>query len=173
MEWAWAPPTTRQENLSGEPFESGSPVHDLVLMAAALERSQEIPPGSRSRCPPAAAATLPDGTLALPTGLLPLSTAVRGAKPGEVITLWANGLGPTSPAYPDGQVVTSQNRGVLTSTYSVLIGGKPAIVEYAGLVGSGLYQVNCLIPQIASGDATVVLSVAGASSQTAYIYVGQ
>ena len=120
-----------------------------------------------------AIATLPDGTLALPAGLLPASAAVRGAKPGDTIALWASGLGPTSPAYPDGQVVTVQNRGTITSPYSVLIGGKPAVVQYAGLVGAGLYQVNVVVPQVAAGDASIVMTVAGVVTQNLYVYIGQ
>jgi uncharacterized protein (TIGR03437 family) len=31
----------------------------------------------------------------------------RPARPGEIITLWCAGLGPTSPGYPDGTVISN------------------------------------------------------------------
>jgi pseudomonalisin len=119
-----------------------------------------------------AASILPDGAYAIPAGLVPGAPA-RAARPGEVVALWATGLGPTTPQYPDGKVVTVQNRGVLASPYSLLVGGKPAQVDFAGLVFAGGYQVNFHVPQLPAGDATVVLTVAGVPTQTAYIYVGQ
>lgn len=121
-----------------------------------------------------AISTLPDGALVMPAGLLPPGTAARGAKAGEVISLWATGLGPTDPPYPDGQVVTPGNSGVLTSSYSVSIGGQPVEVDFAGLVGPGLYQINVHVPQLPPGDASVLVTVAGVSAQAnANIYIGQ
>jgi uncharacterized protein (TIGR03437 family) len=120
-----------------------------------------------------AIATLPDGANPIPAGLVP-GAFVRAAKVGDVVALWATGLGPTNPTIPDGQVVTVQNRGVLTSPYSLLIGGQAANIQYAGLVEAGVYQVNFVVPQLPPGDASVKLTVAGVSTQAnAYIYIGQ
>jgi uncharacterized protein (TIGR03437 family) len=115
-----------------------------------------------------------DGSYAVPSGLLPPGAPVRAAKPGDVIGLWATGLGPTAPQYPEGQVVTVQTRGILTVPSTVTIGGKNAPIDWAGIVGAGLYQVNFHVPQLPPGDASIVLTVNGVPSQPGkYIYIGQ
>ena len=120
-----------------------------------------------------AVASLPDGVYPIPPNLIAGALA-RAARPGDVVALWATGLGSTNPAIPDGQVVTVANRGVLTSSYSLTVGGKPATIQYAGLVQAGVYQVNFVVPQLPPGDASVSLTVAGVPTQTtANIYIGQ
>ncbi len=91
-------------------------------------------------------------------------TTASPAKPGEVIVLWGTGFGPASPAVPAGQVFSgaSQLAGV-----TVTIGGQPATVDFAGVVGAGLVQINVHVPSsINDGDAVVVATVGGASTQT-------
>jgi uncharacterized protein (TIGR03437 family) len=39
-------------------------------------------------------------------------------------------------------------------------------VAYAGLVGSGLYQINVTVPNLPSGDAAVAAAIDGVSTQT-------
>ena len=120
-----------------------------------------------------AISTLPDGAYAIPSGLLPAGANVRAAKPGDVLAFWATGLGPTNPPYPEGQVVTLQDRGSLTSTVTVTIGGKNATVESAGIVSAGLYQINAQVPDVPAGDNAVVVTVGGVPTQSgANIYVG-
>jgi len=48
---------------------------------------------------------------------------------------------------------------------SVRIGGMPATVEFAGLVGAGLYQFNVVVPNTFGGDQAVVAEIGGLSSQ--------
>jgi len=92
-------------------------------------------------------------------------TAAAPAKPGEVIILWGTGFGPANPAVPAGQVFSGANR--LANTVTVLIGGQPAAVDFAGVVGAGLVQINVHVPSsIGNGDAGVVASVGGVSTQT-------
>jgi uncharacterized protein (TIGR03437 family) len=120
-----------------------------------------------------AISTLPDGAYAIPSGLLPAEANVRAAKPGDVLAFWATGLGPTTPPYPEGQVVTPQNRGILASLATVAIGGKNATVEWAGIVGAGLYQINAQVPDVPAGDNAVAVTVGGVPAQSgANIYVG-
>jgi uncharacterized protein (TIGR03437 family) len=120
-----------------------------------------------------AISTLPDGAYAVPSGLLPAGANVRAAKPGDVLAFWATGLGPTTPQYPEGQVVTVQNRGILASPATVTIGGKNATVAWAGIVGAGLYQINAQVPDVPPGDNVVLVTVAGVPAQSgANIYVG-
>jgi uncharacterized protein (TIGR03118 family) len=95
------------------------------------------------------------------SGLVPGSTP---AKPGETITTWLTGLGPTTPAYPDGQVLTTSYP--CSGTPTVMVGGTPATVTYAGLVVAGVYQVNVTIPMTApDGDLPVTLQIGGTSTQ--------
>jgi uncharacterized protein (TIGR03437 family) len=86
------------------------------------------------------------------------------AKPGEVIILWGSGFGPASPAVPAGQVFTGANK--LANPVTVTIGGQPAAVDFAGVVGAGLVQINVHVPSsINAGDAAVIATVGGISTQ--------
>jgi len=92
-------------------------------------------------------------------------TTAAPAKPGEVIILWGTGFGPANPAVPAGQVFSGANR--LANAVTVMIGGQPAAVDFAGVVGAGLVQINVHVPSsIGNGDAGVVASVGGVSTQT-------
>jgi uncharacterized protein (TIGR03437 family) len=86
------------------------------------------------------------------------------AKPGETILIYGTGFGPTSPALPSSQLVTTSAG--LANTVQFTIGGQAATVAYAGLVGSGLYQFNVMVPNIANGDAAIVAQIGGAQTQT-------
>ncbi len=87
------------------------------------------------------------------------------AQPGEVIILWGTGFGPANPAVAAGQVFTGANP--LANPVTATIGGQPAPVDFAGVVGAGLVQVNVHVPtSISNGDAPVVLSVGGVTTQT-------
>jgi uncharacterized protein (TIGR03437 family) len=87
------------------------------------------------------------------------------AKPGEVIILWGSGFGAATPAVPSGQVFTGANK--LANPVTVTIGGQPAAVDFAGVVGAGLVQINVHVPaSMNNGDAAVVAMVGGVSTQT-------
>jgi len=97
-------------------------------------------------------------------------TVVAGAspaKPGDIITLWGTGFGPTNPAYTAGQIVTDV--APVAGTVRVTIGGQDAPVSYAGLSPqsiSGLYQINVQVPAgIADGDQPIVANVNGVTTQ--------
>ncbi len=92
-------------------------------------------------------------------------TTQSPAEPGEVIVLWGTGFGPANPAVPAGQVFSGAN--LLANTVTVSIGGQPATVDFAGVVGAGLVQINVHVPiSINDGDAAVIATVGGASTQT-------
>ncbi|HEY3840703.1 MAG TPA: putative Ig domain-containing protein [Bryobacteraceae bacterium] len=92
-------------------------------------------------------------------------TPTSPAKPGEVIILWGTGFGPGNPAVTSGQIFSGASR--LANTVTVTIGGQPALVDFSGIVGAGLVQINVHVPgSINDGDAPVVASVGGVSSQT-------
>ena len=121
-----------------------------------------------------AIATYADGSLVAPNGLLSATVRSRPARSGEVISLWMTALGPTNPAYPDGQVVTPLNRGIVALSYSITIGGRSPQIEWAGLVGPGLYQINVRVPQLSPGDALLQMAVENSPSPAGvYIAIGQ
>jgi uncharacterized protein (TIGR03437 family) len=92
-------------------------------------------------------------------------TSASPAKPGEVIILWGTGFGPANPAVTAGKVFSGVNP--LVNTTTVTIGGQNAPVDFAGVVGAGLVQINVHVPSsIGNGDAAVVASIGGASTQT-------
>lgn len=98
------------------------------------------------------------------TGVLS-GLASRPAAPGDVIELYATGLGATNPPAPDGVVLKQAYPLADLSSVAVTIGGRNATVLYAGMTYSGLFQVNIQVPQTGSGDQLVVLSASGAPSQ--------
>jgi len=73
------------------------------------------------------------------------------AKPGEIISLYANNLGLTLLPIPNGQLVTTPLP--LAVTPVVTFGGVKAQVTFAGLVGPGLYQINVIVPSGIPGTA--------------------
>jgi uncharacterized protein (TIGR03437 family) len=85
-------------------------------------------------------------------------------KPGDTVELYGTGFGPTSPTVSPGTVFSGS--APVTGTVTVTIGGVPALVSYAGLVGAGLYQINVTVPALANGTYPVLAQVAGASSQS-------
>ena len=106
-------------------------------------------------------------------GALP-GVASRPARAGDYILLFATGLGQTNPPYPVGQVLTAAYPVPDLSKVSVLIGGQPAVVQFAGMTYAGVFQINIQVPNgIPAGDQPIVLGVAGqASPPTVYLTFG-
>jgi uncharacterized protein (TIGR03118 family) len=90
------------------------------------------------------------------------------ATPGETITIFGTGFGPTNPAIANGTIVAAPQAVVTTPT--VTIGGVTATVVYAGLVSAGVYQLDVVVPaSTAAGNATIVATVGSVSSQSTAI----
>ncbi|MBS1858237.1 MAG: hypothetical protein JST11_22895 [Acidobacteria bacterium] len=114
-----------------------------------------------------AAATTADGK-----GIVANPNVVAGAspaRPGDIVTLYATGLGNTDPAYAPGDIASAA--APATGTLTATVGGitlAAADVLYAGASpGSicGLQQVNLRLPAaLPDGDVPVVLAVNGAQS---------
>jgi uncharacterized protein (TIGR03437 family) len=104
-----------------------------------------------------------DGTATFlgPPGLFGSSgAATRPAKPGEILELYGTGFGPTNPAVKSGLVVTSAAPAL--DKVSVTIGGVDAEVQFAGVTGAGLYQINAVVPPtMTTGDQPIVATVNG------------
>lgn len=90
------------------------------------------------------------------------------AKPGDIVTAYATGLGPTNPAFAVG--VPAPAAAAVTQTVSVQLGGVTLAAQDVLYVGvsptySGLYQVNLRVPAgAAAGDQALVITIGGISS---------
>jgi uncharacterized protein (TIGR03118 family) len=89
---------------------------------------------------------------------------------GETMVLYGTGFGPTTTLPPAGQLLTAAIP--LSATPTVTVGGLPATVAFAGLVGPGLYQLNVVLPAGTATGATgataqvpVVVTASGAQTQ--------
>jgi len=88
-------------------------------------------------------------------------TSSDSYRPGDVVTLWGNGFGPTTPPVPEGQIPSSP---AVLGNVTVTIGGAPATMQFAGLTSLGLYQFNVVVPNVPAGNQPVVLQIRGAST---------
>ena len=99
--------------------------------------------------------------------------AFTPAKPGDVISIYALGCGPTSPPTQAGVIAAQAS--ALALPYQLTIGGVAAPVSFAGMVGGsiGLYQLNVTIPFVPAGDQSIELTVNGVSNnQNLFIVIG-
>lgn len=106
-----------------------------------------------------AATVAADGALVGPERLF-RTIATRPARPGEVVLLFGTGMGQTDPATAIDQLVTEPRP--LAMPPVVRIGGRPARVFFAGIVSSGLVQLNIEIPDgLTPGDHRLEVFVDG------------
>ncbi len=102
-----------------------------------------------------------------PPDLVP-GVAFTAARPGEVLTLFGTGFGPTNPPFLPGEL--PDRIAPVTSTVRVTIGGltlPDQDVLYAGVTGflAGVYQLNIRIPDSApNGELPVSLQIGSFSS---------
>jgi uncharacterized protein (TIGR03437 family) len=100
--------------------------------------------------------------------------AVRGARPGEFVVIYATALGPTNPAVPTGQIPPPRTGAYPLANPSEVrllnTSGQPVATVtpvYAGLSGfPGLHQVVFQVPDVADGEYQAVIAVAGRTSPT-------
>jgi len=101
-----------------------------------------------------------DGTATFlgPPGLFGTSVTSRPAKAGEILELYGTGFGPTNPAVPSLQVFSGAAPDI--DKVSITIGGIMAQVQFAGITGAGLYQLNVVVPAtVSTGDQKIVATV--------------
>jgi uncharacterized protein (TIGR03437 family) len=105
----------------------------------------------------------PDGVVAYVSKpeLLP-SVRARPGKPGDLISIYGTGFGPSNPQRPSGFVIEPA---VLARVATVRIGNRDATVAYAGLAGAGLNQLNIVIPDLPAGDHLIASTVEGTTTQ--------
>jgi len=104
-----------------------------------------------------------DGTLVGPASFSVPGYTFSPAKPGETISVYANGFGPTSTPVVSGSILQS---GTLSPQPAIKIGGMTAKVQFAGLVSPGLFQFNVVIPPgLPDGDQSITATFSGTSTQ--------
>jgi uncharacterized protein (TIGR03437 family) len=96
-----------------------------------------------------------------------LADATHPAKPGDILVLLANGLGPVTSAITDGTAPGAATRNTVT-TPTVLIGGVSANVQFSGLSPQfvGLNQINVQVPTGVSPSDTVPIQLKIGSTTT-------
>jgi uncharacterized protein (TIGR03437 family) len=90
---------------------------------------------------------------------LVLAGASRPAKAGEVVVVYATGLGPVTPGVKEGEAAPGQPLSEVMAPVTAAIQGKDAEVIFAGLAPglAGVYQVNVMVPDGVTPDASAVL----------------
>jgi uncharacterized protein (TIGR03437 family) len=102
-----------------------------------------------------------------PTGLF-TTTITTPASPGEFVSLYATGLGATSPSFAAGEIPGTGAS--VVGSVAVNLGGielTPGEIPYAGVAPccAGLYQVVIRIPDDApDGNLPVIISIDGTAS---------
>lgn len=85
------------------------------------------------------------------------------ALPGEIVVLYAAGLGRTSPDTTSGQLATSAFQIYYASQLQILFNGSPSpgVVLYAGLAPgfAGLYQINVQLPSNLTANPEIQVEV--------------
>ena len=95
------------------------------------------------------------------------------AQPGEILILFAGGLGAVEPAVANGFPAPSSPLATTTNLPVVTVGGVQAEVLFSGLAPGwiGLYQIHFTVPAGPSGSVPVVVEVAGAASNSVTIHM--
>jgi uncharacterized protein (TIGR03437 family) len=107
--------------------------------------------------------TAPGGPAIVHASDSSLVTPAKPAKAGEVLTLYATGLGPTRPSPEPGQPFAVNPPSVVTSPVEVIVNGASGQVLYAGGYPGAVngYQVNFRLPDnVATGMAPLHLTSA-------------
>jgi uncharacterized protein (TIGR03437 family) len=103
-----------------------------------------------------------------------LVSASKPAAAGEILSLFATGLGPTRPGVDPGKPFAASPLSVVNSPVDVTVNGKPAevlaAVGYPGAVDG--YQANFRVPSDASkGTAIIQVSAAWIAGTGASIVI--
>ncbi|HEV2691142.1 MAG TPA: IPT/TIG domain-containing protein [Bryobacteraceae bacterium] len=106
-----------------------------------------------------AVAINPDGSLVAPSGSI-AGIPTHPALPGETVLILATGIGPVNPPGVTGNNSLDALR-IATITSTVLIGGVPAQITFAGLSPQfvGVDQLNVVIPPNAPGGDAVPVQI--------------
>jgi uncharacterized protein (TIGR03437 family) len=104
-----------------------------------------------------------------------MNSAARPAAKGQMVTLYASGLGAVTPALTTGKMPPASPTSIASWPVTAVVDGLTADVAFAGAAPGfpGVYQVNVKIPLDAgTGARWLTLFAAGAPSQTGvWVYV--
>jgi uncharacterized protein (TIGR03437 family) len=106
-----------------------------------------------------------------------LITASDPALAGEIVVLYAGGLGRTSPDVLPGHIVSVATSILYESELQILLNGDPcpaSSIQYAGLAPgyAGLYQINLLLPDVVPPDPAIQMVIGTqASPGSVLLYV--
>jgi uncharacterized protein (TIGR03437 family) len=120
----------------------------------------EASPGLFQLDPDYAVATRTDGSVITPD---------RPAHAGEIVILYAAGLGPTNPLPADREIPSRAAPLSRLAEFLVVVGGEPlppGSVLYAGVAPTfaGLYQINVRLPDVLPHDPEIAVGYVGAMS---------
>jgi len=109
-----------------------------------------------------AVATEPDGSVL---------TAAAPAAPGDIVILYATGLGQTNPPVESGVLPTQAAPLVDIGKFSVVLNGvavNPSAISYAGIAPgfAGLYQINVRLPASTGANPQIRIGLGGILSPT-------
>jgi uncharacterized protein (TIGR03437 family) len=100
-----------------------------------------------------------------------LLTAATPAQPGDIVILWATGLGETVNISPESylEIPVAAASLVAGANLSILLDGvavDPDAIDYAGVAPgyAGLYQINLTLPLSTGANPEIRLQLDGASS---------
>ena len=107
-------------------------------------------------------------------GTATLVSSEQPAVPGQYVSVFATGLGATTPRVTSGQPAPTSPLSRTALAVTATVRGIPAVVDFAGLAPgfAGLYQVNLQVPEILPGPADVILTTGGVASNTVTMEVG-
>jgi uncharacterized protein (TIGR03437 family) len=92
-------------------------------------------------------------------------TATNPAHAGNVVILYGTGFGSTNPGYSTGVAFSGAYQ--LINSVTARVGNLSAPVNFAGIIGAGLYQINVTIPAgTGTGNVPLVLSLNGLQTQS-------
>lgn len=93
------------------------------------------------------------GSIAAPAGAIP-GFPTTPARPGDVLIVYATGLGPVTPTQVSGEPGYPPLHDTNTMP-TALIGNAPAQVQFSGLTPQfpGVYQLNIAVPQVSAGNS--------------------
>ncbi len=103
-----------------------------------------------------------------PAGLLPRA---RPAKALEAIAIYATGFGATTPNADPSRFFTGALPLANLEKLSVTVGGLNAVVEYAGLVAPGLYQINIKLAALTVGEHPLRVEMDGFTTQVGAVII--
>jgi uncharacterized protein (TIGR03437 family) len=102
-----------------------------------------------------------------------VNSADDAAAPASVIAVYATGLGAVNPSVATGAQAPAVPLSLVTALVTATVGVQPVPVVFAGLAPgyAGLYQVNLMVPQLATGNYPVQISVGGVASNIGTISI--